>query len=247
MIKKLKNGFSLAELLIVMAIIAIVTAMSFTIAKKGIKSAYNLFFYNGYNSMFEAIGDAIDNDYEITSTVAAGDFAKHIIKIMSGTVTASTGTSVEFSVPNGITYKISYAGTYTANTEPGEIYKIVMKVPHQKTSSSTDAAVTMYYLPDYNNGTFLPSGTLNNENTVNLQERTDLLPFYIDDGTVGRSIEYETGYKYEKATYYNFKTAYCKANGPISLGGVSYVNCTGISGTGASKGLLKTISPRNVF
>ena len=247
MIKLIKKGFSLAELLIVMAIIAIVTAMSFTIAKKGIQDAYNLFLYTGYQGMYDAIGDAVDYGYQITNTgVNTCDFTKHIVKILSGTEESSSSTSIKFAVPNGIKYTLSYAGAYTYNSEQGYYYKIVMEVPHQKKSSSDSGAkITFYYFPTYNNGILIPDSVSSADNLINLQSRRDLLPFYVDDGTVGRVIEYSGGYGYEKPAFYDFKNAYCKAYGTLTLASKTFVNCSGIAQS--TKGVVKPVNPRKIF
>ncbi len=248
MIKLLKKGFSLAELLIVIAIIAIVTAMSFTIAKKGIQDAYNLFFYTGYNGIFSALGDAVDYGYHITGTgLDTCDFIKHVVKVLSGTEESTADGSIKFKTPNGIKYTISYVGSYTYNSETADYYKIVMEVPHQKMSSSaSEAKVTFYYFTKLNNGMLIPDATSTVDNLINLQVRRDLLPFYIDNGTVGRVIEYEEGqYSYEKPAFYDFKTAYCKIYGSLTLNSTTFVDCTGISKN--AKGIIRPISPKKIF
>ena len=40
---KIKSGFSLAEMLIALAIIAVISTMAFTISKKGTERAYNMY------------------------------------------------------------------------------------------------------------------------------------------------------------------------------------------------------------
>lgn len=245
MIKKFEKAFSLAELLIVMAIIAIITAMSFSIAKKGIKSAYNLFFYTGYNGIYEAIGDAIDYGYSPDSAnLGNSDFIEHITKIMSAQKSVS-GNDVKIEAPNGITYTISYKTDYILENESGPIYQIIMKVPYQKTGNESEAKSTLYYLPNLRNGMLIPYGVITADNNVNLQRRQDLLPFYIDDGSVGRILEYSNGYSYSKPVFTNFREAFCQLYGSLTLEGVSYVSCSGI--LAGKKGLLKVANPRKIF
>ena len=247
MIKIFKQGFSLAELLIVMAIIAIVTAMSFTIAKKGIKNAYNLFFYTGYNGIYEAIGDAIDYGYDITDgELESNDFIKHIVKILSAEQT-DDNSAVKITAPNGISYTIAYDSAYTYEGTSGSIYKIVMQIPYQKESETASPLVTLYYFTNLFNGILAPEAEINSNNNINLQSRKDLLPFYIDNGSVGRAIEVSDGvYKYEKTTYYSFRQAYCSLYGTMTFNSKTYVNCSG-SSSGSQKGLLKAISPQKIF
>ena len=56
--KNLKPAFTLAELLLCIGIIGVVSAMGMTIAKHGTDRAYNLFYYNGYINLYNAIADA---------------------------------------------------------------------------------------------------------------------------------------------------------------------------------------------
>lgn len=250
MIKKFERAFSLAELLIVMAIIAIITAMSFSIAKKGIKSAYNLFFYTGYNGIYEAIGDAIDYGYAPDSAnLADSDFINHIVKILSAEKT-STGDGVQIAAPNGINYTMSYLTDYVEGKESGPIYRIIMEIPYQKTGDSEEVKITLFYLPNYKNGILIPSSSINANNRVNLQVRQDLLPFYIDNGTVGRIIEHSNGYSYTKPVFTNFKTAFCNINnGALKLENITYVSCVGVGPIliKEGKGVLRVANPRKIF
>ena len=53
--KKFKQGFTLAELLLCLIILGIVTALGMTITKRTTAHAYNLFFYTGYSNLYDAI------------------------------------------------------------------------------------------------------------------------------------------------------------------------------------------------
>ena len=78
---KKTKGFSLAEVLIALAIVSIIATLGFTIAKKGIEDAYNLYIYTAYSSMQKVIidankrGDGAENNYD--------NFVKRIISTFS--------------------------------------------------------------------------------------------------------------------------------------------------------------------
>ena len=56
--KKFFRGFTLAELLLCVGIIGIVSAMGMTVAKIGTDKAYNSYYYAGYINLYNAIADA---------------------------------------------------------------------------------------------------------------------------------------------------------------------------------------------
>ena len=61
--KKLtQKGFSLAEILIALAIISVISTLGFSIAKKGIEDAYQGYFYTGYNGLYTALSIAKEKD-----------------------------------------------------------------------------------------------------------------------------------------------------------------------------------------
>lgn len=64
-----KKGFSLAELLLCLVIIGVVSAMGMTIAKHSSDRAYNLFYYAGYINLYNAIADAKATGNDIGSHI----------------------------------------------------------------------------------------------------------------------------------------------------------------------------------
>ena len=90
--KKFKKGFSLAELLIALAIISIIAIMGLNITKKSAENAYNLYIYSGYSAIQSAIADASCRGYKADDCAEgslSGDntctFIKHIKKLLVAT------------------------------------------------------------------------------------------------------------------------------------------------------------------
>ncbi len=71
--KKFFRGFTLAELLLCIGVIGIVSAMGMTVAKIGTDRAYNLYYYGAYENLYNAIADAkaknIEDNLEIMNHV----------------------------------------------------------------------------------------------------------------------------------------------------------------------------------
>ena len=52
-----KYGFSLMELLLVLAIISIISVMGIQLTKHSTDKAYNLYYYSGYINLYNSIAD----------------------------------------------------------------------------------------------------------------------------------------------------------------------------------------------
>lgn len=72
-----KKGFSLAELLLCIAIIGVVSAMGMTITKHSSDKAYNLYYYTGYINLYNAIADA-----KASGRSGATNIMNHVNEVM---------------------------------------------------------------------------------------------------------------------------------------------------------------------
>ncbi len=271
--KKFKSGFSLAELLIAMAIVAIIITMALTISRKGISRAYNMYYYTGYIGISDAISDALNENITISasSDLSNSVFVKHIAKVLSAEVSnCGTGCAL-VKAPNNVKYKIRrpffnpldalYYTTY---------YEIRMTVPSERTNSDSDAKLgsetCFYFSPKSSKFSLIipapPTGSLACDGTVNLQDRRDLLPFYIDDGKVGRLIiPYDIDKKefgdpdtssYTRRKYMSFREAACKVYGTSYLAdAVDYFSLTQVLSCDTTPsdpppGILKVGNPKNL-
>lgn len=101
--KKFFRGFTLAELLLCVGIIGIVSAMGMTVAKISTDKAYNLFYYAGYINLYNAIADAKSQGKETNS-----DIMNHARDLLSKNNVVATlpDTGIKF-----LTYKAVWACT----------------------------------------------------------------------------------------------------------------------------------------
>ena len=76
--KKFFRGFTLAELLLCVGIIGIVSAMGMTVAKIGTDKAYNSYYYAGYINLYNAIADAKSQGKETNN-----DIMTHVRDLLS--------------------------------------------------------------------------------------------------------------------------------------------------------------------
>ena len=76
-----KKGFSLSELLIVLAIIGLIAMFGTKIAQKGVENSYKLFFYTGYYGIQAAMSEA-NLDYPLTNNVISKKFADDVTSIL---------------------------------------------------------------------------------------------------------------------------------------------------------------------
>jgi prepilin-type N-terminal cleavage/methylation domain-containing protein len=204
MIKNLKDAFSLAELLITLAIIAIIATMGYTISKTGIDNAYNAYLYNGYVSLSNAIAEASYNGKHATAT-AGDEFDQYLLSLFSGTIVESSNT-YKFKTTNNVQYELERAGQIsnsgTGNTKP--LIKITMTYPQ---ANNQTASLTMYYSEFLIHGALVPTDPYQT-----ISDKT-LLAFYLDDGKAGRIINGT----YHKRTFYSAKEAFCQAYAPLRV------------------------------
>lgn len=186
---KLKNGFSLAEILLVLGIISIVTTMGMTISSHGISKAYNLYFYTGFANLYDGIaettmqGDDIDNNFT--------DFVTKLSELFDGKNLTINNKAGEFTAKNNIVYNIEQFDTYINpdTNERDNIYKIEMAVPVTKKRNTDPNRAIFMYFPNLRNGQIYPSCVdINGDPSyVCIALRADLLPYYIDTGFNGRN------------------------------------------------------------
>lgn len=115
--KKFFRGFTLAELLLCVGIIGIVSAMGMTVAKIGTDKAYNSYYYAGYINLYNAIADAKSQGKETNN-----DIMTHVRDLLSkdNVVATLPDTGIKF-----LTYKAVWACTPDTNRVGGQNCKDV--------------------------------------------------------------------------------------------------------------------------
>ena len=237
-----KKGFSLAEVLIAVGIVSIIATMGFSIANKGIDRAYDLYVYSGYKGITDAIASATSNGLQLSSNanINTQPFTTHIVDLLEGKMLNEPGEQfAHFSTINGTNYIIGFSANRTVDTTTYEDYFIQMQIPSRKTSADTGRdVICLYYTQQYNQ--LIPYNTDNSCTStgkgINLFERMDLLPFYLDDGTVGKISNGE----YRRKTYGSFKTIFCSSNPGHRI---KDLDCTGSS---SAPGAMKLENPRKL-
>ena len=220
--KQWKKGFTLAELLLTMAIIGVVTAIGMLITKENITKTYNLFYYTGYVNLLDAI---------IEAKIEGKSLKTEVNTLLGTTENLVDGNKVVAS--NGIVYTFEDSNT------------IAMSVPTPKKKGETDANYTVAFYYNDNDNYLIP---LKPNTTThlgpNLQERKDLLLAFIDDGIVGRNnVVNRTNWTYKAPRYASYKDVYCSIN---NKGVSEVIDCTNFTNVRINKqvGVLKVANPR---
>ena len=230
---KEKKAFSLIEVLMVMGIIAVVTAMGFSISNKGVERAYNLYWYTGYSAIASATYDAIMHDKFDREHPNLCSYANHLKKLMKAESYSCLSTNAEFTAPNDIVFKIE-PESVTGNRG---YYKITMTIPKPKIRGTfPNETVFIFNLNDP--GYIYPSNSVP-DGYMNLNSRVDLLPFYV-----------KTENPQNIKTFFGFREAYCKAGKPsiANMGAVANISCTGITPNQENdQGEPISANPRKVF
>lgn len=249
MIIKIKKGFSLAELLIALAIVSVIATMGFSISKKGVENAYNLYIYTGYVGLADAISDATDSGLSHSSVNNwPSEFIQRINDDLSGTISSvdSGNQSLLITAPNKISYMIKYSLIQQSDDDTLPLYNIDMTIPSAKKRGASNRMFKFTYSPLIMDGLLIPSDIANGSSYENIADNKLLLPFYIDDGVVGRVINGS----YQKRTFYSAREAICKSNGAVAYSvsnsdtPVTILTCSNINKD--SIGVVRVINPRKI-
>ncbi len=261
--KNTKAGFSLAEFLIVLTIISILTTLGITISQRGIEKAYNYYFYNGYKSISYAIADAFSNDISLRDNSnndanQGKHFLLHIFGVLGirgATYTyGQNSTFTEAKTDNNIAYLFR-------DDEDGEYTKLLISMAIPSANPQDNNQKIVYLLLDTTHPELglIPSSTAG----FQLLDRKDLLPFTIDDGETGKIVQFYNenhekledpkSINSEKREVYSYREAVCLAYGENEIKFKSdninmkfEIKCDNIQQQSKS-GSLKLLDPKKVF
>lgn len=229
---KNKKGFSLIEVLLVMGIIAVVTAIGFSVINTGMKKAYNQYWYTGYSTINDITYDGWKSGkIRPDSENLYCDYVDYIESFLPNfTVSgACNDNDIIITAQNGIKYEIKRTSD--------SYYIIDMTVPKAEDDSLTKTRLIFNYDNDNYHAATVRVYPANYGDTgfLNLYNRPDLLPFYIIGDDAG--------------SFYSFKQAYCKKYGSYIAEFTidANIDCTGITKDPNLKGKLMHISPRKAY
>lgn len=305
--KNNKLGFTLAEMLIVFGIIAIILTLGITISKKGVDKAYNLYIYTAYDSIQDAISEANFNSQ--TAYTVPEKFMLSIVSLLkSQTETATINSFIpsvpssdtiitpetmenpsditeklleahnrqqgniptfgtEFLTSNGSTVAIGIKQTTilthgsSTTTQNYDVFYFKLKVPAKKTKENNTGKklICLAYEPKNEMNVLIPSNTACksvNDGEIeytDVLDRTDLLPFYIDNGINGRVMQYKTNSGNVKFStkggikYMSLRDAICTVYGIGTYAGETISSCNSSISQKSEKGIIKVKNPRKVF
>lgn len=301
--KNNKLGFTLAEMLIVFGIIAIILTLGITISKKGFDKAYNLYIYTAYDGVQDAISEANFNSQTaytvpekfmlsiaglLKSQTETATINSLIPSVPSSETTIAPGTGgelsdaeqealnryhgniptfgTEFSTSNGSTVAIGIKQTTTMShissttTQNYDVFYFKVKVPAKKTKENNTGKklICLAYEPKNEVNVLIPSNTACKSVSdgeieyIDVLDRTDLLPFYIDNGINGRVMQYKkstgsVGFSTKGGIkYMSLRDAICKVYGTGTYAGET-ISCNSSISQKSEKGIIKVENPRKVF
>lgn len=204
--KTLKQGFTLVELLICIAVIGVVSALGMNITKHSTAKAYKLFYYSAYTNLYDAICYAEENKPEEVTGDSIIDDKSEFIKLLNAALGKTDNQGKTEDPENGNTITTANGIKYTIQEPTDDACLIVMQVPQAKTKQNNGfETVNVVYKPSVEDvGSLLIPVE---GGSVNLQNRRDLLPFYIDDGLNNN----------KEIAYFPFDEAYCKVSNNTNL------------------------------
>ncbi|MBR6126436.1 prepilin-type N-terminal cleavage/methylation domain-containing protein [bacterium] len=227
--RKLK-GFTLTEALICILIIGVVSAFGGTIMKKSADKAYKMYYKSGYENLYNALAviEGDDADHAITTQAGLQNRLDNILNL-----------DAQHKTRNGIEYRVQW-------TDGSNNFVIDMTIPQRKTRANVNGRIAAGLLFNRENeGSLIPLNVNADGYIPNLQSRSDLLSYYIDDGLVGRRSGHHS---FERIRPRSYKEAACMiyGNKPINLPSkynnntALTLNCAGVPNT-------KTLDSNKVF
>lgn len=223
--KNKKYGFSLAELLIALAIAAIIATIGFTIARKGMERAYDRYIFTGYDAIVEAIEDALIknncNRGEPCARLAAppqgsNNILRDVAITLSGTIERNNPDGgFDIEAPNGIIYNIINEDNPFSNSYD---IQILMTTPAANGRRNT---VCLSYQPARFGAILLPfrgGSEARCQNALDVDSRRDLIAFYLEDGLRGQV----TNEGYQAPVYRTAMEVFCQLYGqnPETITGI---------------------------
>lgn len=232
---KFKSAFSLVEVLMVMGIISVILVLGLSISKRGVDSAYNLYWYTGYKALSDASYDAVrrgifdpDNLDEDSLCMYTDHIGLKLMKASEDTYVCEEGKS-SFTAPNGISFSFEAKTGY---------YLIYMSIPKHKQSGNTPNETILVY--NFDKGLVYPANFAIDETNaathIVLHNRMDILPFYVNTGEQQNVIN----------KIYGFRDAYCETDNSITDGD-DIIKITCSNNDEGKFGVITPINPRKVF
>ena len=286
--KIINKGMTLAEVLIALAIAAIIATIGFTFAQKSAERAYDLYVYTGYKGLHDAFSEAryeglgLNNEF-LGANSCNNRFISTVSELLSAecrndrfSITLDDlpagNNGVILRAPNNIWYEIVYYDVDQNGTD--HLFLIDMSVPSQRYSYidnngnnviSNRHTYRFFYSQNQSNY-IIPSNYIDDLDMNGQQrdryrfvlDRPDVLPFYIDDGLVGRVRPTAGGnYQYQRIQPSSFRQAFCETRGlrfygkpdtnyfSYQIPGIAQNFCNGIQ-SNIRTGILKPLDPRKV-
>ena len=190
---KNKKGFTLAEVLISVGIISVIATFAFTISQRGIERAYDQYVYTGYKGLIDAILSGLTEGVVFDGELGDIDYIRNVLNAKQEGNNPSF-----FTAPNKIKYQVFF--------RQGHYYFKMILPSLQRNDVRRESCLA--YFPEKNYGILLPYRQNSVcTSTLDLSMRKDLLPFYIDDGIVGRTQYNQATESYEYKPIENFYSA----------------------------------------
>ena len=155
-------------------------------------------------------------------------------------VVIETVNGIKYYYPNNLSDDMNGAQQLTGDiSDARTAFPITMTIPQRQTRTNNGIATVHLLYIDLNGGYLIP---VTDDESVDLQNRRDLLPAYIDNGKVGRNsnIINRNNWTYERPAYRSYRETYCLLRGRTVINNV--ISCDGISAN--QDGVLAIANPQ---
>ena len=225
-----KNGFTLVEILLCLAIVGLVSAMGIVAVKSNVNRAYDYYYYTGFVNLYNALMDTrlrdgqMENGYDGRCAIGHSDgdpnsLNRSITCHLNNLLGTGPIDNNVITTKNGIRYTIINDSAFYDVAQGNDLSNtpiITMTIPAPKTRGNNRGSVNVPILlvsmdpedddivlgPIFQNHPYFIMPDPNAEATPFY--RRDLLPTYYDDGVRGRAAG-----TYTNRRYYSYADALC--------------------------------------
>lgn len=237
--KIIKSGFSLAELLVSLAIISVIAIMGTNIAKRGIDNAANMYFYNAFSALDAAVNDAWSADIKLDgSNNLQSDENSAFFNRIANTLDIEEANRVfdngrlTLTARNNVSFRFSAGSQYQDNNgNDFRVYDITITIPRKSNNQArcrllADSDHQVHLFPTEVTAADIAGGV------VDMLGRIDLLPTAVSDGVRGKiryNVDTQTTAPFQPLVYTNYRDAYCQIYPSVAINGLNYINCNNMN------------------
>ena len=213
--KKMKRGFTLAEVILCVGIIGIVTALGLKVTQDATQRAYNKYIETGYENLYYVLKENKGLIKDIKRRDEQKTYIEQTLRNYFDPQGHNGSDNTNIHANNGIVFTVEDGAEESAGSRQMKVHPISMTFPYTRGRGNGTRHTCFLYFPTKGGyGSLVPATSKNQDNMpdeikkackfddgsyVDVQENAALLPFALDNSKM------------------SYRTAYCQRNGSFQF------------------------------